>query len=692
MLRKLIYTLTATIILLALQPVIVSGQSMIRENQTVQESSNNRIDRFADLQILQYKVPGFENLTLKQKTLVYYLSQASLAGRDIIYAQNYRYNIQIRRFLEVIYKEYNGDRSTEDWKAFEIYLKRVWFSNGIHHHYGEKKFYPECSQDYMRSLFAECNNEAVNWPMVDNEPPELMLDKLMAVIYSDVLDIKKVNKSESADQVLESANNYYGSDVTAEEAVNFYNEQMSETDTTPVSYGLNSRLVKKEGILFEEVYKIGGRYNKAIEQMVYWLKKASVVAENENQKKYIDLLVKYYETGDLKTWDECNIQWVNTQAGDIDFIHGFIENYGDALGYKASYEAVIQIKDFEASSRMSKLSNNAQWFEDNSSILPEHKKQNVVGVTYNVVNVAMEAGDCSPSTPIGINLPNARWIRAQHGSKSVSLGNIVQAYSDASGEGTIDEFYLSEDVRARIKEHGELSSKMHTAMHEVIGHASGKLNKGVKSEDLKNYSSTLEEARADLVALYFTLDEKLVEWGLIPSTDLGMAEYDSYITNGMMVQLRRLEEGENIEEDHMRNRQLVAAWCFEKGKEKNVIERKVIEGKTYFVINDYQLLRGLFGDLLREIQRIISEGDYASGKALVEKYGVIADQDLIKEVKQRYEKFNLAPYSGFIQPKITAVKNKSGEITDVIVEYEDDFAKQMMRLSKDYSFLGNDGN
>lgn len=655
------------------------------------DTTGNRIDRFADLQILQYNVPGFEELTLKQKQLVYYLSQAALSGRDIIYAQNYRHNLQIRRFLETIYENYSGDRATDDWKEFEVYLKRVWFSNGIHHHYGEKKFVPKCNKQYMLSLVDGCGDSAV-WPVLADETPEKMVSKLMEVMYNPAVDAKKVNKDDGSDPVLHSANNYYGPDVTAAEADAYYKSKMIPNETMPVSYGLNSRLVKDGNQLKEEVYRIGGRYDKAISQMVYWLKKASNVAENDAQQEYINLLIEYYETGDLEVWDKCNIQWVKAQEGDIDFIHGFIENYGDALGYKASYEAVIQIKDFDASERMEKLSQNAQWFEDQSTIMPEHKKTNVVGVTYNVVNVAMEAGDCAPTTPIGINLPNSRWIRADYGSKSVSLGNIVQAYDDASGEGTIDEFYLNEEVRARIKEHGKLAGKMHTAMHEVIGHASGKLNPGVKSEDLKNYSSTLEEARADLVALYFTLDEKLVEWGLIPTIDVGKAEYDSYITNGLMVQLRRLDEGENVEEDHMRNRQLVAAWCFEKGQADNVIERKVVDGKTYFVINDYEKLRSLFGELLKEIQRIISEGDYAAGKSLVEEYGVIADQELMKEVKLRYEQFDLAPYSGFIQPVITAVKDKDGYITDVTLEYEFDFAAQMMRLSKEYSFLGNDGN
>lgn len=656
-------------------------------------TENNRVDRFADVQVLQYKVPGFDKLNNKQKELVYYLTQAALSGRDIIYAQNYKHNIQIRRVLEQIYTHYSGDRESDEWGQFETYLKRVWFSNGIHHHYSEKKFVPACSQEYFNSLVENCGDKA-QWPLLNGQTAEQMFTILTPVMFDPTIDPKKVNKDENADKVLQSANNYYGPNVTEAEALAYYNAMKDPKDTTPISYGLNSRLVKEDGKLKEEVYKVDGRYGSAIQQMVHWLRKASEVAETDAQKKYIDLLVQFYETGDLHTWDECNIQWVNSQDGDVDFIHGFIEVYGDALSYKASYESTIEIKDFEASERMAKLSKNAQWFEDNSTIMEEHKKPNVVGVTYNVVNVAIEAGDCAPSTPIGINLPNANWIRKDHGSKSVSLGNIVQAYNDASGEGTIEEFYLDTAVQARIKKYGRLGGKMHTAMHEVIGHASGKINPGVGTpkETLKNYSSTLEEARADLVALYFLMDEQLVEWGLIPTTDVGKAEYDGYITNGMMTQLRRLEPGENIEEDHMRNRQLVAMWCYEKGKEDNVIEKVEVDGKTYFVINDYDKLRVLFGQLLREIQRIKSEGDYESARALVETYGVKVDQDILAEVKARYEPFDLAPYSGFIQPMLTPVTDENDNITDVTLELQDDFAKQMMRLSTDYSFLPNSGN
>jgi len=669
-----------------------TGEHTTTDNDTDSTQEKNvRVDRFADLQVLKYEVPGFDQLSAKQKELVYYLSEAALCGRDITYAQNYKYNIQVRRTLEQIFKNYEGDRTGDDWTAFETYLKRVWFSNGIHHHYSEKKMMPEFDAAYLTTLIEGSPN--AEWPLLEGESADDFKAKLNGILFDPNIAAKKVNKEKEADKVLESANNYYGDGVTEDEAVAYYKAMNVEGDTTPLSYGLNSRLVKEEGELKELVYKVDGLYGAAIEKMVYWLEKASEVAENDAQKAYIDLLVEYYKTGSLQVWDDCNVQWVQATEGDIDFIHGFIEVYGDALGYKASYESVIEINDFEASDRMAVLADNVQWFEDNSSIMDEHKKAKVTGVSYKVVNVAIEGGDCAPNTPIGINLPNANWIRQQHGSKSVSLGNIVQAYNNAGGKGTVEEFYLTEESQKRRKEHAELAGKMHTAMHEVIGHASGKLNDGIgqPNETLKNYSNTLEEARADLVALYFVYDQKIVDLGLVPDLEVGKAEYDGYIMNGMMLQLRRLEEGENLEEDHMRNRQLVAKWAYEKGKADNVIERKKVDGKTYFVVNDYDKLRDLFGQLLREIQRIKSEGDYESAEALVENYGVVVDQELLVEVKKRYEPFDLAPYSGFVQPNYTAVE-KDGKITDVKVEYQDDFAAQMMDLSERYSFLGNDAN
>ncbi len=656
-----------------------------------QKVEDVKVERVADLQLLRYQVNGLDKLSSSQQELVYYLSQAALSGRDIIYAQNYRHNIQIRRTLENIYVNYSGVKSGSDWMAFETYLKRIWFSNGIHHHYSEKKINPDFSKEYFKTLIS--GTKTGNWPTLEGETMEDMMVKLSPVMFDPSIDNKKVNKDGNADMVLNSANNYYGSDVTQKEATAFYKKMAVKGDPKPISYGLNSRLVKESGVLVEKVYSSEGLYGGAIKKIVYWLEKATAVAENENQKRYFELLIEYYNTGDLRVWDQCNIEWVKATQGDIDFINGFIEVYGDALGFKSSYESVVQMKDFDASARMKVLADNVQWFEDNSSIMDEHKKKSVTGVSYKVVNVAMEAGDAAPSTPIGINLPNANWIRASHGSKSVSLGNIVSAYNSAGGKGTLDEFYLDPKVRDRIKKYGKLGSKMHTAMHEVIGHASGQLNPGIGTpkETLKNYSNTLEEARADLVALYFILDKKIIDLGLVESLDVGKAEYDSYIANGMMLQLRRLDDGDNLEEDHMRNRQLVAGWAFEKGRDENVIEKKVVDGKTYFVVNDYDKLQVIFGALLKEIQRIKSEGDFDSAEKLVEGYGVQVDQKLLREVKDRYKKFEMAPYSGFIQPRYTAVF-KGEKFQTMSVDYSEGFAEQMMRFSREYSFLPNSGN
>jgi len=649
-------------------------------------TEENDPNRFADLKILSYDASSINDLTTKQKELVYYLSQAALSGREITYAQNYKHNIQIKRTLEQIHHCYKGDKNTEDWKNFEIYLKRVWFANGIHHHYAEKKFLPDFSQDYFADLVER--SEDATWPTLEGETPEEMIAKLMPVMFDPNVDAKKVVKDKGVDKVLMSANNHYGDGVTEAEAVAFYAAQGTAGEAKPIEYGLNSRLVKQDGKLVDLTIKSGGLYGDAMDKMIYWLKKAQGVAENEAQAKHIGMLAEYFRTGDLKQWDATNINWVNSTEGEIDFILGFIEVYGDAIGTKGAFEGVIQVNDKEASKRMAVLSENAQYFEDNSSIMDEHKKEKVVGVSYRVIDAAMEAGDAAPATPIGINLPNSNWIRSNIGSKSVSLGNIVAAYAEAGGSSSLNEFYLDEATRARIKEHGKLSGKMHTAMHEVIGHASGKINPGIGTpkETLKNYSNTLEEARADLVALYYIYDQKLVDLGLIPSLEVGMAEYDSYIANGMMLQLRRLDEGENIEEDHMRNRQLNASWAYEKGLKDNVIEKKVVDGKTYFVVNDYAKLRVIFGELLREIQRIKSEGDYAAAEALVEGYGVKVDAALHKEVKERYESLNLAPYSGFVQPKLVPVMDADGNFTDLKVE-EEGYVEQMLRFAEEYAFV-----
>lgn len=675
------------LIILALNILIACNSST---NQVENSDNNNELvvdsNRFADLRILNYDASGINDLSTKQKELVFYLSQAALSGREITYAQNYKHNIQIKRVLESIYQTYEGDKSTSDWKNFEIYLKRFWFSNGIHHHYAEKKFLPEFSQDYFSILVKGSSiNDSIT---LEGETIDQMMTKLMPVIFDPSVDAKKVVKDKGVDKVALSANNYYGDGVTESEAVAHYGAMGKLGEETPIEYGLNSRLVKIDNKLVDLVYKSGGLYGDAIDRVIFWLQKAKNVAENNAQANHIGMLIDYFKTGNLEQWDATNINWLKSTDGDIDFILGFIEVYGDAIGYKGAYEAVIQMNDKEASRRMAVLSENAQYFEDNSSIMDEHKKENVVGVSYRVINAAMEAGDAAPATPIGINLPNSNWIRSTHGSKSISLGNIVEAYNSAGGSSSLNEFYFDENVRARIKEHGKLSSKMHTAMHEVIGHASGKINEGIGTpkETLKNYSNTLEEARADLVALYYIYDQKLIDLGLMPSLEVGMAEYDSYIANGMMLQLRRLEEGENIEEDHMRNRQLNASWAYEKGLENNVIEKKIIENKTYFVVNDYAKLREIFGELLKEIQRIKSEGDYDAAEALVEGYGVKVDPEIHKEVVARYESLNLAPYSGFVQPKLVAKYDEQGNFIDLNVS-EEGYVEQMLRFGREYAFV-----
>ena len=682
--KLLILFLAASILTACNQKATENKEADAKETFPFYEDEN----RFADLQILNYEVNGLDKLTTKQKELVYYLSQAALSGREIIYAQNYKHNLQIKRSLEEIQAKYSGDRNSDNWKHFEVYLKRFWFSNGIHHHYAEKKFIPGFPDTYLDSLIA--GTEAAVWPTADGQSADDMWSILKPAILNPEIGAKKVVKDKGVDKIALSANNYYGDGVTEEEAVAHYAAMKVEGDSTPVEYGLNSRLVKHDGQLVDLTYKSGGLYGAAIDKMIFWLEKAKGVAENKDQAKHIGMLIEYFRTGDLKQWDATNVQWVKSTAGDIDFILGFIEVYGDALGYKGAFEGVIQINDFDASERMKVMSQNAQWFEDNSPIMDEHKKANVVGVSYKVVNVATEAGDAAPSTPIGINLPNSNWIRATKGSKSVSLGNIVQAYNNAGGSSSVKEFYLDTATQNRVIKYGKLAGKMHTAMHEVIGHASGKINPGVGTpkETLKNYSNTLEEARADLVALYYIYDQKLVDLGLMPSLEVGKAEYDGYITNGLILQLQRLEEGDNVEEDHMRNRQLVAKWCMEKGAADNVIEKKVVKGKTYFVVNDYAKLKILFGELLREIQRIKSEGDYEAAEALVEGYGVVADQDLLKEARERYAALNKAPYSGFVQPKLVPVYDDQGKFIDLILEKEG-YVEQMMRFAKEYAFLSH---
>ena len=640
------------------------------------EREKNEGNVFADIQILQYEVNGFDQLSIDQKKLVYYLYEAGLAGRDMIWDQNYRHNLAIRNALEHIYSNYTGDKSTDEWNNFDVYTKRIWFSNGIHHHYSMDKFAPDFSREYLDGLLEET---------------ETSLDAaIVDILFDPEADNKRVSLDASSDLILGSATNFYGSDITEADVESFYKEKMANAGDKPVEFGLNSQLVKNEnGELQENIWKVGGMYTECLEEVVKWLELAQGVAENDAQGDAIGLLIEYYQTGDLQKWVDYNVAWSQATEGDIDYIQGFVEVYGDPVGMRGSYESIIQIKDFEASDRMKVLADNVQWFEDNSSIMDEHKKPDVVGVSYKVVNVAGEAGDASPSTPIGVNLPNNNWIRVDHGSKSVSLGNIVAAYENAGGEGLLAEFAHDEEEIERAKAHQKLASKMAVAMHEVIGHASGKINDGVGTpkETLKNYSSTLEEARADLVALYFIMDQKIIDLGLVESDEVGKAEYDYYIRNGMMVQLQRLEPGADVEEAHMRNRQIVASWAFEKGQKNNVIERVERDGKTYYNINDYEALRVIFGDLLREIQRIKSEGDYKAGKALVEDYGVKVDQELHAQVLDRVEALDIAPYRGFTNPILEPVKDENGEIIDIKVTQVTNFPGQMLYYSDRYGFL-----
>jgi len=633
------------------------------------------VEQFADIKILRYQIHGFDALTLKEQKLVYYLTQAGLAGRDMMWDQNYRHNLTIRKALENVYTNYAGDKTSDNWTNFEEYLKRVWFSNGIHHHYSNAKLTPTFDQAYLETLLAATNTE--------------LKGEALAVIFNDK-DTKKVNLSKGVDNIAVSAVNFYGTGVTNADVESFYGKMKSPDAKKPLSYGLNSQLVKENGELKERVYKSGGLYGAAIDQIIGWLEKAQGVAENEAQGKALGLLIKYYQTGDLQTWDDYNVAWTAATEGNIDYINSFIEVYNDPMGYRGSYETVVQIKDFDMSEKMSVVSSNAQWFEDNSPLMDAHKKKNVVGVTYKVVNVAGEAGDASPSTPIGVNLPNANWIRTAVGSKSVSLGNIIGAYANAGGSGRLKEFVHDEEELQLEEEYGQLADKLHTALHEVIGHASGQLNPGVGEtrETLKNYASTLEEGRADLVGLYYLYDTKLQDIGLVKDWEkVGKAAYDGYIRNGLMTQLIRLDLGDEIEEAHMRNRQWVAGWAYEKGQADNVIEKVTRDGKTYFNINDYKKLHDIFGQLLRETQRIKSEGDFKAVEALVEGYGVKVDQAIHKEVLDRNAQFKSAPYSGFVNPVIVPATNDAGEITGFSVEQPKTFTEQMLSYAKNHSFL-----
>jgi len=656
--------------------LLASCTEKVQEKKLVQEKEfNYLVDQFADLKILRYQIPGFEELTLKEKKFVYYLTQAGLSGRDIMWDQNYRHNLEIRKALENVYTSFTGDKTTKDWKAFEEYLKRIWFSNGIHHHYSNDKIKPEFSLEYLKYLLTETNTD------LDNNTLE--------VVFNDE-DNKKVNKKKGVDNVASSAINFYGPTITDADVDAFYKTAYKGPKDRPIETGLNSTLVRENGKLIEKVWKSGGLYGSAIDEVIKWLEKAKEVAENEKQASALGLLIEYYKTGNLETWDKYCIEWATSTEGNIDWMNGFIEVYNDPKGYRGSYEAIIEIKDFDMSRKMAALSKSAQWFEDNSPLMDAHKKDSVVGVSYKTVNVAGEAGDSSPSTPIGVNLPNSNWIRQQHGSKSVSLGNIIDAYNNAGGTDKLKEFsHDAEEIELEEK-YGKLADKLHTALHEVIGHASGQINKGIgePKETLKNYRSTIEEGRADLVGLYYLMDPKLQELGLVDDWEkVGKAAYDGYIRNGLLTQLVRINLGDDIEEDHMVNRQWVSAWAFEKGAADNVIERVVKDGKTYYNINDYAKLRDLFGQLLRESQRIKSEGDFKAAQDLVEGYGVKVDQVIHAEVLQRNKKFKSAPYSGFVNPVLVPEINEAGEITNIVVSQPETFEGQMLNYAKDYSFL-----
>ncbi len=640
------------------------------------------LDRFDDIKVLRYEVPGFAELPLEEKELIYYLSEAAKCGRDILFDQNFKYNLPIRRTLEVIYENYAGDRETAEWKALEKYLKKVWFANGIHHHYSNDKFTPEFSREYFLEV-----TESIPLEKFGDE-----LNALRAVVCEAIFnpDLYRtgLNQTEGEDLIVTSSNNFYEG-VTQAEVEDFYHKMVDADDPTPISYGLNSKLVKDEnGEIRERVWKVGGMYSPAIEKIVYWLRKAQEVAK-EPQKSTIAALIAYYETGDLREFDRYNVLWVKDTVSNVDFVNGFIEDYGDPLGRKASWESVVNFMDKEACHRTEIISENAQWFEDHSPVDSAYKKEVVKGVSAKVITAAILGGDCYPATPIGINLPNADWIRKEYGSKSVTIDNITYAYDKAAqGNGFLEEFMLRAEDRDRIAKYGKLADDLHTDLHECLGHGSGQLAPGVRGNELRNYTSTLEEARADLFGLYYLGDEKMVELGLIPSLDVAYAEYAKYIMNGMMTQLSRIEPGKNVEEAHMRNRKMICEWCYERGKAENVIEWVNQDGKSYIVVNDYAKLRDLFGQMLREVQRIKSEGDYEAGKALVETYAVKVDPELHSEVLERYAALDIEPYAGFVNPEYELVM-EGDKIVDVKVSYPNNYVEQMLEYSRDYSFLPN---
>lgn len=655
--------------------------------ETAPHSFSYIVDQMADLQVLRYQVPGFETLSLQQKQLLYHLSEAALMGRDILYDQNCRYNLAIRRTFEAIYTGYDAERDDPQFKALETYLKRVWFANGIHHHYAEDKFVPGFTCDFFANCVRRLDTAVL--PLRSGQTVDEFLEEITPVIFDPAVLAKRTVQSGDGDLILASANHYYDGGITQPEVEAFYAARKAAEDTpTPVSHGLNSRLVKENGQLVEKVWKVGGLYSAAIERIVDELRKALPYAENEAQQACIEKLIAYYQTGDLKTFDDYSVRWVEDTRSEVDFVNGFIETYGDPLGMKASWEATVNFINKEATRRTRLISENAGWFEKHSPVDDRFKKEKVKGVSAKVITVAMLGGDCYPATPIGINLPNADWIRRDHGSKSVTIENITQAYDKASaGNGFKEEFCWSDTERELIEKYGFITDNLHTDLHECLGHGSGKLLPGTDPDALKAYSSTLEETRADLFGLYYLADPKMAELGLVPDGEAYRAEYYKYMMNGLMTQLVRIEAGKQIEEAHMRNRQLIARWVYEKGLSDKVVELKKRDGKTYVAINDYVRLRALFGELLAEVQRIKSEGDWAAGRALVETYGVKVDAALHAEVLARYARLNLAPYKGFVNPVMKPVLDARGEITDIVLDYTEGYTEQMLRYSRDYSFL-----
>lgn len=650
-----------------------------------ENSFSYTVEQFADLQILRYRVPGFEQLSLRQKQLIYYLSEAALEGRDILFDQNGKYNLQIRRLLEAVYTHFEGDRTSEPFRALEVYLKRVWFSNGIHHHYACDKFVPGFTAAYLEEVIQSLPAEVL--PLEEGETCRAMCDKLFPVIFDPAVMPKRVNQADGEDLVQTSAANYYEG-VTQQEAEAFYAAQKKADDPEPVMYGMNSRLVKKDGRIYEQVWKVGGMYSAAIEKIIVWLEKAETVAENDAQREVIRLLIEFYRSGDLKVFDAYSIAWLKDTGSQVDFVNGFIESYGDPLGMKASWESIVNFMDMEATHRTETISSNAQWFEDHSPVDARFKKEEVKGVSAKVITAAILAGDLYPSTAIGINLPNSNWIRSVHGSKSVTIGNLTDAYNKAArGNGFREEFVYSDVERELLEKYADITDDLHTDLHECLGHGSGKLLPGVDPDALKAHGSTIEEARADLFGLYYLPDAKMVELGLVPDAEAYKAEYYSYMMNGLMTQLVRIEPGCTVEEAHMRNRQLIARWALEHGKDEKVVEMVVRDGKTYVRINDYAKLRTLFGKLLAEIQRIKSEGDYEAARQLVETYGVQVDPVLHAEVLQRYRSLHLAPYKGFLNPVYTPQTDAGGNIVDVQISYTEGYAEQMLRYSRDYSNL-----